>query len=145
MLDTKHYEVNAGARYSQVHAVLVCGAPVIPLVDTILVGLGEGRVVVQSRNGNRELAHGVEGGGARVDEFLNELGESSTSSPFGGEALDLLGSGDFTGEEKPEETFGKGFGSSRGLREQLLAIRDRLASEPDTLICSTTSKIDQLE
>jgi hypothetical protein len=50
----------------------------------------------------------VESGGASVEDLLNELGESGTGSPLLGESLDLLLGGDLTGDEEPEETFGKG-------------------------------------
>lgn len=109
-------------------------------MDTILVGLSEGRVVVESGDSDGELAHGMEGGRARIDEFLNELGESSASGPFGGETLDLLGGGDFTSEQKPKETFGKGLGSSGRLRQELLAVRNRLSSKPDTLIYASSKR-----
>ena len=38
--------------YVQVHAVLKDVAPVFPLVDTLLVGLGKGRVVVELESKN---------------------------------------------------------------------------------------------
>lgn len=124
----------------QVHAILVGRSPVILLVDAILVRLGKGRVVVQGGNGDRKLAHRVEGGWTAVDEFLDKLGKGSTSGPVGGETLDLLNGGDFAGEEKPEETLRQRLGSTGSFREQVLAFRNGLASESDALICGSTKK-----
>ena len=120
----------------QVHRILEGGAPVVLLVDTLLVSLGERRVVVESSHSERELGHGVEGGRASVKDFLNELGEGGTGSPLLGKLGDLLLGGDLAGDKEPEETFGEGLGATGGLGEELLALGDGLATEADTLLYS---------
>lgn len=89
---------------NQVHGVLVCVSPVLLLVDTLSVCLGERRLVLESVDGNRELSHWVEGGWAAVDELLNELGDVGAGSPLGRQVADLLLAWDLTGQEQPEET-----------------------------------------
>jgi len=56
----------------------------------------------------------MKGAGASVDKLLNEGRKSCASGPFGAQTLYLLSSGDFSSQQEPEETFGKGFRSSRG-------------------------------
>lgn len=51
----------------------------------------------------------MKGGRTSVKELLDELGNSSTSSPVLGESIDLFLSRDFTGDEEPEKTLRKGF------------------------------------
>ena len=89
---------------NQVHGVLECVSPVLLLVDTLGVCLGERRLVLESVDGNRELSHGVEGGWAAVDQLLNELGDVGAGSPLGRQVADLLLAWDLTGQEQPEET-----------------------------------------
>lgn len=95
---------DVGQLGNEVHGVLKGVTPVLLLVDTLGVGLGEGRGVLESSDGQRELSHGVEVGRAVVDELLNELGEVGSGSPLGGKVADLLLSRDLAGQEKPEET-----------------------------------------
>ena len=85
-------------------------------------------------NSERELAHGVEGRGAAVEELLNELGDGSTGSPVLGKGGDLFLGGDLTGDEEPEEGLGERLVAAGGLREELLALRDALATEANTLL-----------
>lgn len=96
---------NGGELRNEVHGVLEGKAPVILLGETLGVGLSELRLVLQSGDGKGELGHGVEGVGAAVDELLNELGDLGAGSPVGGETLNLLSSGDLTGQQEPEETW----------------------------------------
>lgn len=72
---------------------------------------------------------------ASVKDFLDKLGNGGTGSPVAGELLDLLLGGDLAGNEEPEETFREGFGTTGGFRKQILALRDSLATEADTLLC----------
>jgi hypothetical protein len=125
---------NVGELSDEVHRVVERGLPVLLLVDTVRVRLGKGRVVVEGGDGEGELAHGVKGVGASVDELLDELGDGGTGGPLLGETLDLLLGRDLAGEEEPEETLGKGLGASGSLRELGLALRDGLAAETDTLV-----------
>jgi len=76
----------------------------------------------------------VQIGGASVQELLNELGESSTGSPVLAERLDLIGSGNFASEEKPENSFWEGLRSTRGLGEYITDFRNGLAAEADTFL-----------
>lgn len=95
---------NVGELGNEVHGVLKGVSPVLLLVDTAGVGLGERRGVLESGDGQGELSHGVEVGRAVVDELLDELGDVGSGSPLGGEISDLLLGGNLTGQEEPEET-----------------------------------------
>ena len=74
-------------------------------------------------------------GRTSVDDFLNKLGNSGTGSPLLGECSDLLLGGNLTGDEEPEKRLRQGLGATRSLGEQLLALRDGLATEADALLC----------
>lgn len=89
---------------NQVHGVLKSVTPVLLLVDTLGIGLCERRGVLESRDGEGELSHGVEVRGAAVDELLNELRNIGTGGPLSGQVADLLLGGDLAGQEEPEET-----------------------------------------
>lgn len=115
---------NGGQLGDEVHGVLEGVGPVLLLVDTLGVGLGEGRLVLESGHGQRELGHGVEGVGATVDELLNELGDIGAGSPLGRQVTDLLLGGDLAGQQKPEETLRKGLLTTGGLGQELLALGD---------------------
>lgn len=115
---------NVGQLGNEVHGVLEGVVPVVLLVDTLGIGLGEGRLVLEGGHGKGELSHGVESAGAAVDELLNELGEVGAGSPLGGQVADLLLGGDLAGQEQPEEAFGQGLLATRGLGEELLALGD---------------------
>lgn len=119
---------------NEVHRVIEGSLPVLLLVYTVRVGLGEGRVVVKSVNGDGELSHGVESVGASVDQLLNELGDGSPGSPLLGETLDLLVGRDLTSQKQPEESFRQGLGTTRSSGELLLALGDGQATESDTLV-----------
>lgn len=90
---------------NEVHGVLESVTPVVLLVDTLGVGLGEGGLVLEGSDGEGELSHGVEVAGAAVDELLDELGHIGAGSPLSGQVTDLLLAWDFTGQEQPEETY----------------------------------------
>jgi hypothetical protein len=118
----------------QVHGVLEGVTPVLLLVDTLGVGLGEGRLVLKSSNGQRELGHWVEVAWAAVDELLDELWNIGAGSPLSREIADLLLTWDLTGQKEPEETFWEWLLATWSLWEKLLAFWDGLASETDTLL-----------
>lgn len=120
---------------SQVHGVLECRAPVVLLVDALLVCLGKRRIVVESSDSQAELGHGMEGGRASVKNLLHKLGEGGASSPLLGEGVDLLLGGDLTGHQKPEETFREGFGAAGGFGQEFLALGNGFAAETDTFVC----------
>jgi hypothetical protein len=81
-----------------------------------------------------ELAHRVEGRRASVENLLNELGNGSTGSPILRELGGLLLRGDLTGEQKPEETLGKGLLAAGGLGEGLLDVGNGFSTEANTLV-----------
>lgn len=97
---------NGGQLGNQVHGVLKGVSPVVLLVDTLGVGLGERRGVLEGGNGQGELSHGVKVGRAVVDQLLDELGDVGAGGPLGGQVADLLLGRDLASQEKPEETFG---------------------------------------
>lgn len=88
----------------QVHGILESVSPVILLVDTLGVGLREGRLVLESIDSDGELSHWVEGGWAAVDDLLDELWNVGAGGPLSGEVADLLLTWDLTSQEEPEET-----------------------------------------
>lgn len=125
---------NVGELGNEVHGVIEGGLPVLLLVDTVRVGLGEGRVVVKGVNGDGELGHGVESVRASVDQFLNELGDGSPGSPFLRKTLDLLVGRDLTSQEQPEKGLRQGLGTSGSRGELLLTLGNSQATESNTLV-----------
>merc|ERR1712126_479550 len=66
----------------QVHGVLECGLPVLGLVNSLAIGLGELGLRVESGHGSGELGHGVEVGGEVVqhgDDMGGELCPAGTA------------------------------------------------------------------
>lgn len=118
----------------QVHRVLEGVSPVVLLVDTLGVGLGEGRLVLESVDGDGELSHWVEGSWAAVDELLNELWNIGAGGPVSREVADLLLGRDLAGKEKPEKTLWKWLLSAWCLWKLLLALWDGQSAETDTLL-----------
>lgn len=119
---------------NEVDGVIEAVLPVLGLGDTSLVGLGELRVVVESRHGHGELGHGVQGGGQVVEHLVDELGDLTLLGELSRQASDLLGGGDLAGEEEPQHGLGEHLAALDGLGENLLALLDGLAVESDTLI-----------
>lgn len=115
---------NGGQLGDQVHRVLEGVVPVVLLVDTLGVGLGEGGLVLKSGHGQGELGHGVEGARAAVDELLNELGDIRAGSPLSRQVADLLLGGDLAGQQKPEETLRQRLLASGSLGQELLNLGD---------------------
>jgi hypothetical protein len=109
---------------NEIHSILEGVLPVLCLLHTPGVGLGEVGLVLESGDGDGELGHGVEVARAAVDELLDELGDVRSGSPLGGEVADLLLGGNLTGQQKPEETLGERLLAAGGLGEQLLAFGD---------------------
>lgn len=130
---------NGGQLGDQVHRVLEGVGPVVLLVDTLGVGLGEGGLVLQSGHGQRELSHGVKGARAAVDELLNELGDIGASSPLRRQVADLLLGGDLASQQQPEETFRKGLLAAGGLGQELLNLGDLRWPHCETCVFMRTS------
>jgi len=118
----------------EIHGIIVEVAPVVLLVDTLCVGLSEGRLVLKGGNGKRKLSHWVEGVWAAVEKLLNELWHVRAGSPLSGQALDLSLSWDLTGQEEPEDTFWEWLLTIWALWKELLAFWDSLSTEADTLL-----------
>lgn len=145
---------DGGQLSNQVHRVLKGVSPVLLLVNTLGIGLGEGRGLLEGSDGHRELSHGVQVVGAAVDELLDELGKVGTGSPLGGQGANLGLRGNLTGQEEPEKTcrllvslgyscalscncqltLRKRLLATGSLGEELLAFWDSLATETDTLL-----------
>lgn len=125
---------NLGELGNQIHGILKGRIPVLRLVNTFSVSLGELRIVLKSIDSERELRHGVKSLGTTVNEFLNEFRNVRTSSPFSRERLDLFVSRDLTGNEQPEERFRKRLTTLFGTRKGLLTIRNGQTTETDTLL-----------
>jgi len=114
-----------GGEFSdEVHGVLEVVLPVLGLLDTTCVGLGEGGFTLESSDGKGKLGHGMEVAGASVDELLNILRNLGAGSPLGGKVADLLLGWDLTSQEEPEETLGKRLLTTRRLGEEFLAFGD---------------------
>ena len=125
---------DGGELGNEVHRVLESVAPVFALVDTLGVGAGKRRRLLEGGHGHRQLSHGVEVGGAAVDELLDELGDLGAGGPFGRQVADLLLGRDLAGQEKPEEAFGQRLLATGGLGQKLLALGDGLAAEANALL-----------
>ena len=108
----------------QVHRVLKGVLPVLGLLDTSGVGLGERRLTLESGDGNGELSHWVEVAWAAVDELLDVLWKLGAGGPLGGEVADLLLRWNLTSKEKPKETFWEWLLTTLGLWKNLLALWD---------------------
>lgn len=87
-----------------------------------------------SSHSQRELAHRVKSVRAPVNQLLHELWDLGSSSPLLRETLGLLGSGDLSSKEQPEETLWEGLRASRSSGELSLALGDGEATESDTLV-----------
>lgn len=81
---------DGGQLCDEVHGILKGVLPVLGLLHSLSISLGEVGLVLQSVDGNGKLSHGVEVIGAAVDELLNELGDVGAGSPLSGEVADLL-------------------------------------------------------
>ena len=125
---------NGGELGNEVHRVLEGVAPVVTLVDTLGVGTGERRRLLEGRDGHGELGHGVEVRRAAVDELLDELGDLGPRSPVGRQVADLLLGGDLARQEQPEDALGQRLAAAGGLGQKLLALGDGLATEANALL-----------
>lgn len=90
----------------QIHRVLESVSPVLGLLHSFGVCFREGRFVLQSSDCNGELGHWVEVIRTAVDKLFHELGNFGAGGPLSGEVADLLFTGNFTSQEKPEEAWG---------------------------------------
>lgn len=88
---------DGGQLGNQVHRVLKRVAPVVLLAEALGVGLCERRLVLERRDGERELGHGMQRVGRSVDELLDKLGHLGARSPLGREGAHLLLGGDLAG------------------------------------------------
>jgi hypothetical protein len=89
----------------QVHRILKGVSPILGLLHSLGICLCESRLMLQSSDCDRELCHWVKVVRASVNELFDKLGEIGAGSPLCGQIADLLLTGDFTGEKKPEKTF----------------------------------------
>ena len=125
---------NHGQLGNHVHGVLECGLPVLGLVDTLAVRLGELGLGVERGHGGGELGHGVEVGGEVVQHGDHVAGQLGAPRPVLAEAADLLLGGDVAGDQEPEQTLGQRLLTAGRLGQQLLALGDGVAAEPDALV-----------
>lgn len=114
--------------------IFVSGAPVLGLVDTLLVSLSEltGRLEVEESNG--ELGHWVHVSGEVLNQLFSFGRDVAVFLDFVGDVLEFVILGDFTGEEEPEKGFRKGFVTFRSLLELVDDFRDGETSEFDTIL-----------
>lgn len=104
--------------------IFVSRAPVLGLVDTLLVSLSEltGRLEVEESNG--ELGHGVHVSGEVLNQLLSFSRDVAVFSDFVRNILELVVLGDFTGEEEPKESLRERFVTFRSLLELVDNLRD---------------------
>jgi len=118
----------------QRNAVVKGRLPVVGLAEALLVGLGELGSVVEGRDSNGELGHGVKVLGEVVKHLVDIVGKLTLLGELARELADLVGGGDFAGEEKPEHGLGKHLSASLALGQLLLAVLDGAAMEANTLV-----------
>jgi len=90
---------------NQIHRILESVLPVFSLLHTLRVCFRKGRFVLKSSDCDGELCHWVQVIWAAVDKLFDEFGNFGTGGPLSGEVADLLLAGNFTSQEKPEETW----------------------------------------
>lgn len=96
---------DGGKLGNEVHGVLEGVLPVLGLLHSLGICLGEAGLALKSSYGERELGHGVEVARAAVNQLLDVLGDIGTGGPLSREVANLLLGRNLTGQEKPEETF----------------------------------------
>lgn len=124
---------DSGDLGDQVHGIFVDGIPVLGLVDTLSVSLGEFGARLEVEDGSRQLSHGVHVVGKVLNEFFSFVGDGRSGLKFFGDGLEFSLSGEFTGHQEPQETFGEGFTTVGGLGKVLAQVRDGVSSELYTL------------
>lgn len=111
--------------------------PVLVLVNTGLVGLGELRFGLASHEGSGELSHGVHVLGERADEGLDVSRELGAVTQLLSEGASLLRGGHLGGQQQPDKGLRDGLTLTSGALEggQLgLELRDGESTEADTLL-----------
>jgi hypothetical protein len=76
----------------------------------------------------------MESWGTPIKEFFDELRNCSTSGPVFGQLGNLLWGGDFSSQQEPKETLRQWLATTGSLWKELLAIRNCLAPETNSLI-----------
>lgn len=125
---------NGGKLGQQRDGVVKGGLPIVGLVETLLVGLGEFGSVVQRRDGNGELGHRVQVCGEVVEHLVHECGKLSLFGELSRELANLVCGGDLAGQEKPEHGLGEHLCSRLSLGELLLAVLDGSSVEANALV-----------
>ena len=118
---------------NEVHRVFVNVFPVRRLVHARSIGLGEAAFVLEGSDGERELAHRVEGVRAAVQNVLDVRGDGRAGRPFSGESLDFLLGRHFTGNKEPEKSLRQRLLAALGSGQSLLKFGDTVSAETDTL------------
>lgn len=125
---------NGGQLGEQFNAVVKGGLPVVSLVEALLIGLGELGVVVEGRDSNGKLGHGVQVDGEVVEHLVDKSGQLSLFGQLTGKGPGLVDGGDLAGEEQPEHGLGQHLSACLALGQIALAVLDGAAVEADTLI-----------
>lgn len=122
---------------NDVKDILQGGLPVLVLVDTSLVSLGELGLSLASHQGHGQLGHRVHALRERADEGLNVGRELGTVTKFLSQSTGLLDGRNLGGEEEPDQGLRDGLTlASRALEggELSLELRDGVTTEADTLV-----------
>ena len=118
----------------QADAVFVSWLPVLGLVETLLVCLGEDGGVVQGGHSAGELSHWVQVLREVVEEGVDVVWESSFLGKLAREDTGLGGGWDLASQEQPEHGLWQHLSTGGTLWQLILAVLDGLAVEADTLI-----------
>lgn len=125
---------NGGQLGQETDGIVKRGLPVVGLVESLLVCLCELGSIVQGRDGNSKLGHGVEVLGEVVKELVDESGQLGLLGQLPGEDADLACGGNLSGQKQPKHGLGKHLGASFALGQLFLAVLDGAAVETDALI-----------
>uniref|UniRef100_A0A2M4C5E3 Putative secreted protein n=1 Tax=Anopheles marajoara TaxID=58244 RepID=A0A2M4C5E3_9DIPT len=118
----------------QVHAVLVHVLPVLALVHTLRVRLGELALVVEGRHGAAQLRHRVQRRRHVVQHRHHVRRQRGPVSPFARQPINLCLRWHIASNQQPEQTLRQRFLTTWSLREHLLTLGDGQAAEANTLI-----------
>ena len=126
-----HNGCNARNLGAEIKAIFISGFPVLGLVDTRVVGLGEVGAGLASKNTSGELGHSVHVLGEGFDESLFLSSELTASVNLFLELLDFRLRRDFTSEQEPQNTLGDGLTTwdvSGGLLSDLVKVESSVGN-----------------
>lgn len=124
---------NFGHLGADVERIFEGRLPVLALVDTLAVCLGELALRLASEDAHRELGHGVHRLGEALDEGLSLSGKLAPLEEFFLELLELLLRGKLSSEKQPECSLGERLRAAGGLVALFSHLEEILSSVCDTV------------